>query len=885
MAGRRSLEARINFYSLSFLIASLIIAALISFLFPYKTLRSRIRSVDESYCRTLAETIDLEFETSLTHTRSLLRESMMDFVADLLLAGSAADRMASLDSLEHEIGHFLLLFSPDSVGISMISRDFSRAWQGGSSIAYGKLAEIAEASGAAETPNRFTLITAEHVGDTGGGHLLEGGFALIAACRYRGAAWFYLIRIRVASGELENGSSVTVSQGGRIVCRLSGSSEELNGINDRNAKVLESHRSGWTYHFRLPHGEQALAARFLLSTVAWTGLLVLLLSLPLNLAACRAYVRPLRDLERLFDSTSDFGKYNGSGLAVRQYPRPTTLRNRLFLLLFAGSILPMTALGASSILLNRWIVARQVDRSVQLVLDQLVNKVRYASEILERTADFLSLDDSIQRPDALKSRGFSVTGFEDRLLRGRLAGELIDFIDVFDPEGRLLYSTRPITLFGESLIGVPDPALEGLFDYHWQAGFLDQRYRDYSISLVRRIRFKDSLESLGFLRLGMLERPFHDRLRLQGLDASEVVRLMDSNGMVFTSGDKSEIRSFESDLRDTGVRTYRAVLPDTGWTLSLSLREQVLQEDFTRLLLLVAATMSVLGLLVAAVSEIIASRVTQPLLNLARTMETASLSSENTMPESVGVYEETVSLSRSFSRMMDRLNGLVQEVYVHDLREKHAILRTLQYQVNPHFLYNTLAAIKFLIRSGRKQRAQEAITALGMLFRRSAGQRWISKVQEELEGLKAYAEICDIRYPDRLEFIWDFDEEALHLEIPTFLLQPLVENSVSHGIGPKNGSGTIRVSVRLISQALDIEVSDDGVGMNKQTLAGIRESLMSTSNDPMNDVPARDGGIGLRNVLDRIRLAYGQEHVISISSAPGSGTRISFRIPVQVPKT
>ena len=199
-----------------------------------------------------------------------------------------------------------------------------------------------------------------------------------------------------------------------------------------------------------------------------------------------------------------------------------------------------------------------------------------------------------------------------------------------------------------------------------------------------------------------------------------------------------------------------------------------------------------------------------------------------------------------------------------------ARLDALQRQINPHFLFNTLTSIASLIRS-EPELAREMIVKLGRILRTLLRERdaFVS-LGDELAFTDDYLDIEVIRFGDKLRVVKEVAEEALALEVPSMLLQPLIENSIKHGLEPRIGGGTVTVRGRVLSGKLLLEVEDDGVGM------GLERNTASV------DGVVREGmGIGMRNVRERMQVLYEGHAEVEIVSRPGRGTRIRLLLPVR----
>ena len=235
--------------------------------------------------------------------------------------------------------------------------------------------------------------------------------------------------------------------------------------------------------------------------------------------------------------------------------------------------------------------------------------------------------------------------------------------------------------------------------------------------------------------------------------------------------------------------------------------------------------------------------------------------------------DEIMVLADSVNDMTDKLDIMVDTIKEDEKKMRYAELRLLQEQINPHFLYNTLDTIVWLVESNDNEKAIDVVMSLSKLFRLvlSKGQELIS-IRDEEEHIKNYLSIQQVRYNDILEYSIDIDKELYRYEIQKLTLQPLVENSLYHGIKYKRAKGIIEVIGRKDGNEIVLTIKDDGVGMDTETLNGLREKISKKCKDT-------DSGFGLANVNERIRMYFGEEYGMTINSALNEGTEIVIRIP------
>ncbi|MNI42419.1 Sensor histidine kinase YehU [compost metagenome] len=244
--------------------------------------------------------------------------------------------------------------------------------------------------------------------------------------------------------------------------------------------------------------------------------------------------------------------------------------------------------------------------------------------------------------------------------------------------------------------------------------------------------------------------------------------------------------------------------------------------------------------------------------------------------------DEIGQLARQFNHMVRNINDLMSEVQESN-RQKNAILlkqneikfKMMASQINPHFLFNALESIRMKAHVRGQADISQVVRLLGKMMRKNleVGNRRIS-LQSELETVGCYLVIQKFRYDDRLAYELHVDPQANLVQIPPLIIQPLVENSVVHGLENRIDGGMVRVDIRIEDGLLKVQVSDNGAGISKARLQEIRQMLESKDDYESNN-------IGMRNIHLRLRLTYGPECGLTLASQEGFGTQISFEIPLR----
>ena len=243
--------------------------------------------------------------------------------------------------------------------------------------------------------------------------------------------------------------------------------------------------------------------------------------------------------------------------------------------------------------------------------------------------------------------------------------------------------------------------------------------------------------------------------------------------------------------------------------------------------------------------------------------------------------EELQELGEKVNQMADRLETLIRQIRQNQDHLSRAELRTLQAQINPHFLYNTLDTIVWQAESGKGEEVVRLTRNLSDFFRiaLSSGADWIP-VSQELKHVSAYLRIQNTRYRDILDYEVDQPEDLEEAYMLKLLLQPLVENALYHGIKNKRGGGKISVKVKRENRIMTFTVADTGKGMAPEQLEELQRMLKEETPNVQAALEPGHSGFGMRNVDTRIRLYYGKQTGLLLQSGP-EGTEVSFRIPIR----
>ncbi|MZQ84920.1 HAMP domain-containing protein [Paenibacillus sp. 5J-6] len=239
-------------------------------------------------------------------------------------------------------------------------------------------------------------------------------------------------------------------------------------------------------------------------------------------------------------------------------------------------------------------------------------------------------------------------------------------------------------------------------------------------------------------------------------------------------------------------------------------------------------------------------------------------------------------LGQSYNQMLNRLEDLIKQVKREESLKKEAEMEALHYQLNPHFLYNTLNTIKWVAKIHKTPQISEVVSALVRLLQASLGKKGeFITLREEIGLIRDYMEIQKFRYGDRIQVVSQADELTLGCLVPRMFLQPLVENAIIHGIEPAKREGVITIRTWLDRDLLFCQVEDNGVGMQvEEGSSGWKAMHAAGGSRSDRMLRERMSGVGISHIREKIKLYYGPEFKMHIASKPGEGTTIRMSLPI-----
>ncbi len=268
-------------------------------------------------------------------------------------------------------------------------------------------------------------------------------------------------------------------------------------------------------------------------------------------------------------------------------------------------------------------------------------------------------------------------------------------------------------------------------------------------------------------------------------------------------------------------------------------------------------------------SIILSNLISRPIKNLIQAMKDFEKNTELYSYKSVNGTKEIALLSNSYEHMVDRIKILLMKIRQEEITLKKTELKALQAQINPHFLYNTLDAIGWLCEEDRSADAVQMVNSLARLFRISISKgREMITIEKEIEHAKSYLEIEKFRYKNQFTYEFEVDQKCLRYYCNKITLQPIIENAIYHGLNRMVDEGKIIIKVKDIGEDIEFVIMDNGIGMTE-------EECNSILNKEANDRT----GIGIKNVNDRIKIYFGENYGLNITSELDVGTSVFIKMP------
>ncbi|MDQ0116031.1 cache domain-containing sensor histidine kinase [Paenibacillus harenae] len=577
---------------------------------------------------------------------------------------------------------------------------------------------------------------------------------------------------------------------------------------------------------------------------------------------------------------------------MNKFASMNTLRNQIFLGFMVVMVIVLASVGLFTYDQVSVLLRNNAEKHIQQTAVQASGKLDALLKQIDTLTAQVATNATIQRLLTQEVEGRKISFEERQLLQQEVRKYTpyatgIQSLELFTTDYRMLLPLTDVSLdsrVSEDWITLAD---EGKGRLVWYG--MDPRYPNVVIA-IRHIRLIDkSFSHAGYLMVHMDKNYFEltESEQAEENDVRESMGLVDAAGQIIASDFSKEL-DIGSMIEQSGEtvqideEAYIAVQKkseETNWRIIILTPARYATEGISILRTAIIVSVMVGGLLFLILTFILSTMITRPILNLIKAMRIAKLGTLKPIDVSMSSMEIN-ELNNTYNQMVGSLNELIEVVYQKEIIQSRTELKALQAQINPHFLFNTLEAFYWALDEKGEEELSQVVVAMSGLFRyviaRPDEDEWVT-ISDELDHAERYLKIMDMRLIDRLSWRIAAGDICRRTPIPKLLIQPLVENAITHGVEQQIGPGTVEIIVLPSARTgyTRIEVTDTGPGMDTDKVQQLYASMQIGYNRS-----AKGNGVGIANVDRRLKLYYESDtDGLVIRSEKGRGTTIAFEIP------
>lgn len=572
-----------------------------------------------------------------------------------------------------------------------------------------------------------------------------------------------------------------------------------------------------------------------------------------------------------------------------------SLKNKITLFLIILLTIPLIAVGTISYIKSSSIIKEKVSISNLNTLKQTANNMEFIIRDVEKFSLYLIQNDAIS--DFLKTgNNFNYQQIQHQ--KTQVNRELMYLLtpkDYIHSVQILGFNGLDIRTRG-SLINLNSDITQAALKKKGGVLWFNQKLLSYDgtttnvISLIRIINDINNISNqLGILLINIPEESLQELYNNSPLSKKEEFYIIDQNQNIISSSNSNDLNNqipsqiINEQILEEKQGYYNINYNNEEYLLSYYTLDNI---NYTMLNLVpveellvenqIIQNITILSILIsllfaAAAIYLFNHSVLKPLDQINKVMH--ELKNENfNVRLNVSGHDEIAVLGKTFNKMSEKLQNLMEQVYLEKIKQKEAELKALQAQIDPHFLYNTLDTIYWMSRMENSPETSNLIKALAKLFRLSLNKgEEFTTVAKEVEHLENYITIQKKRYEGLINFSITVNEELLDYRVVKLVLQPLVENAIYHGINQKDGKGNIEINIKKENGFLIYEVIDDGVGIDENEMQKL-----------LNEVEENNRGLGIKNVNDRIKLYFDEQcGLFFYNNQPGTKVVVKQKLSIK----
>jgi len=554
-----------------------------------------------------------------------------------------------------------------------------------------------------------------------------------------------------------------------------------------------------------------------------------------------------------------------------------TFTSKLIIIFVTTVLVPLVLLSLLSYYLSKRSLHEKTNDYLQNLASVIMSKVDDSVVGLEDISFYISGNSVIK-----KSLDEEQSADQDRISRYKnyestkkilsyytiLRDEILSIYVQSDQGMVYSYSKTRKTIDFDKMLGDSE-LIESRWMVEGQGLFLVRRLNDYQVTIeVKPSVFYNIIKEIDYSGSGAVYLINDSKEIIAGKDLEAVGSEIPDEYLIVLKGQPGIYHNIGVGGQSCSV--YVSDQISNGWRLVLAVPTSYYMSDILTLrnqtlIILTAAVLIAAGLII-----LLSRSITKPIKMLSRAMEEVGQGNLETT-YTVDSEDEIGALSNTFNQMVEDMRTLINREYEQKVMKQSAEMKSLQMQINPHFLYNTLDTINWMARIQGIDDIGNMTSALGSLMRYSLSRKEFVTLSEELENLKNYVEIQNVRYGDKMTVLFDVAPGLMDYYIPKLLIQPILENAIVHGVEDKLEDSTITVTIgQEGAEELRIIVEDDGVGMTQEAI----EKILSNSGREKRNHTS----IGVNNVNRRIQMIFGREYGLIVQSELGAGTKITLRM-------
>jgi two-component system sensor histidine kinase YesM len=501
--------------------------------------------------------------------------------------------------------------------------------------------------------------------------------------------------------------------------------------------------------------------------------------------------------------------------------------------------------------------------------------------------------------DVIKDRDLTKDDIEDDMnLLYESNNSRIVSCAIFDSDGQMLFATPNSKL--KSYIDVSKQewfknAVDETENLHYSLPHIQNLFDDsgdrfkWVISLSRAVEITiNNTPKTGVLLIDMDYFAIDNMIKgINKSDSDITYYLADSRGQLISHPEIVEIKDGFRDENNKALADYytgkyeevfkghkRTVLINTvsytGWKMVAVIPSSAFRKGMMNIRLFIMMAVALTAFMVLLINRIVARRISLPILKLDEAVKSYESGSASNIY--IGGSTEIRHLGDSIRKNYEKIELLIHDIKREQDERRRSELEALQSQINPHFLYNTLDSITWMIEGEKNEEAVFMIQQLARLFRISLSKgKTIISIEDEIKHAESYMNIQKVRYKDSFSIEFDIDKVILDKCTVKLIIQPILENAIYYGVNQEEEDGEIRVRGYEQDGDIYIEVSDNGYGMPEDYV----EQILTTE----NPVKKKGSGVGILNVHNRLKLLFGEKYGVSIKSILDEGTTVTLHLP------